>query len=122
MLRFYSGRDFVEVGGLMSYGTGLYVGLSARSYEQGSSVVIEQDEFCPWNTGRWCVGADGVGRTENGPDLRCSVSDLGSVYLGGFTWNRLSQALRVEELTPGAAGRADAIFRTACAAWCHEIF
>jgi hypothetical protein len=26
MLRFYSGRDFVEVGGLMSFGTGLYVG------------------------------------------------------------------------------------------------
>jgi hypothetical protein len=23
MLRFYGGRDFVEVGGLMSYGTGL---------------------------------------------------------------------------------------------------
>jgi predicted acetyltransferase len=97
--------------------------LSARSYEQGSSVVIDvQDEFCPWNTGRWRVGADGVGRTENGPDLRCSVSDLGSVYLGGFTWNRLSQALRVEELTPGAAGRADAIFRTARAPWCPEIF
>jgi len=97
--------------------------LSARSYEQGRSVVIDvQDEFCPWNTGRWYVGADGVGRTENGPDLRCSVSDLGSVYLGGFTWNRLSQALRVEELTPGAADRADAIFRTACAPWCPEIF
>jgi hypothetical protein len=86
-------------------------------------VVIDvQDEFCPWNTGRWYVGADGVGRTENGPDLRCRVSDLGSVYLGGFTWNRLSQALRVEELTPGAAGRADAIFRTAFAPWCPEIF
>jgi predicted acetyltransferase len=97
--------------------------LSARSYEPGSSVVIDvYDEFCPWNTRRWRVGAEGSGRTENGPDLRCSVSVLGSAYLGGFSWTRLSQALRVEELTRGAASRADAIFRTQSAPWCPEIF
>jgi predicted acetyltransferase len=97
--------------------------LSARSYEPGSSVVIDvHDEFCPWNDGRWRVGPDGVSRTENGPDLRCGVSVLGSAYLGGFSWTRLSQALRVQELTPGAVSRADAIFRTQSAPWCPEIF
>jgi predicted acetyltransferase len=97
--------------------------LSARSYEPGSSVIIDvRDEFCPWNNGRWRVGADGVGRTENGADLCCSVTVLGSAYLGGFSWTRLSQALRVEELTPRAASRADAIFRTHLAPWCPEIF
>jgi predicted acetyltransferase len=97
--------------------------LSARFYQPGSSVVIDvHDEFCRWNDGRWRVGADGVGRTENSPDLRCSVSVLGSAYLGGFSWTRLSQALRVEEFTPGAASRADEIFRTRSAPWCPEIF
>jgi predicted acetyltransferase len=97
--------------------------LSARSYEPGSSLVIDvHDEFSPWNSGRWRVGAEGVSRCENGPDLRCSVSVLASAYLGGFSWTRLTQALRVEELTLGAAARADAIFRTRCAPWCPEIF
>jgi hypothetical protein len=84
-------------------------------------VVIEvHDEFCPWN--RWRVGANMVGRTKDDADLRCEVSVLASVYLGGFSWSRLSSALRLEELKPGAATRADAVFRVPCAPWCPEIF
>jgi len=54
--------------------------------------------------------------------MRCSVGVLGSAYLGGFTWTRLSQALRVEALTPDAAERADAVFCSRSAPWCPEIF
>jgi predicted acetyltransferase len=97
--------------------------LSARTYEPTGSVVIDVlDEFCPWNSGRWRVGTGMVARTDDDPDLRCSVSVLGSVYLGGFSWGRLSQALRLVEVTPDAAARADALFRTRCAPWCPEIF
>ena len=97
--------------------------LRARAYEAAHPVVIEVDDaFCPWNSGRWRVGADGVKMTLDTPDLRCGVEALASTYLGGFTWAQLSRALRVDELKPGAAGRADALFRTPSAPWCPEIF
>ena len=97
--------------------------LSGRSYAAPGAVVIEvADRFCPWNEGRWRVSDGGVTRTEAGPELRCDVTALGSVYLGGFTWAQLARALRVEELRPGAIGRADALFHTDRAPWCPEIF
>jgi predicted acetyltransferase len=97
--------------------------LSARSYQDRGSVVIEViDAFCPWNAGRWRVGSDGVDRTDDAPHLRCDITALGSVYLGGFTWRQLVRALRVQELVPGIAAHADALFQTGNAPWCPEIF
>jgi len=61
-------------------------------------------------------------RTSDEPDLRCDATALSSAYLGGFTWGQPAQALRVEETCPGALARADALFRTARAPWCPEIF
>jgi predicted acetyltransferase len=98
--------------------------LSARSYAADGAVVFEvTDAFCPWNDGRWKV-ADGVcARTDDEPDLRCDVSALGSVYLGGFTFAELERGLRVAELREGGIARADTMFRrTAVAPWCPEIF
>jgi predicted acetyltransferase len=97
--------------------------LGARSYRDGEAVVLEvADAFCPWNEGRWRVGAGGVERTEGPADLRLDVSALGSVYLGGLTWARLARAGRVEELRDGGVERADDLFRTDRAPWCPEIF
>ena len=97
--------------------------LLARSFRPQGSVVIEvADEFCPWNAGRWRIGCDGVKRTNDAPALLCDVTALGSVYLGGFTWTRLTHALRVKELASGAAAKADATFEAGGAPWCPEIF
>jgi predicted acetyltransferase len=97
--------------------------LASRGYAGPGAVVVEVvDHFCPWNEGRWQVGASGVPRTEREPELRCDVTALGSVYLGGFSWDQLARAFRVEELRPGALGRADALFHTGRAPWCPEIF
>jgi predicted acetyltransferase len=97
--------------------------LAPRSYPARGSLVIEIiDEFCPWNAGCWRVGADGVKRTDEAPGLRCGISSLGSVYLGGFTWTQLARALRVQELLPGAIAQADAIFQARGGPWCPEIF
>lgn len=96
--------------------------LAARTYVQAGRVVVDvADAFCPWNAGRWCIG-DRVERTTADADLRCDVTALGSVYLGGFSWAQLAAALRVEEVRPGAVARADALFHTARAPWCPEIF
>jgi len=97
--------------------------LSGRSYAGDGSVVLEvRDEFCDWNAGRWCLESGEAVRTDADADLALDAADLGSVYLGGFTFRELSRAGRVEELREGGLARADELFRTDVAPWCPEIF
>jgi predicted acetyltransferase len=96
--------------------------LAGRTYESEEEVVLEvHDAFCPWNAGRWRVGAE-VARTEEPADLALDVADLASVYLGAFTFSRLAGAERVRELKDGAVARADALFRTSRPPFCPEDF
>ncbi len=98
--------------------------LSARSYASDGSIVIDvTDDFCRWNRGRWKL-EDGAAKKTRvaSAELACDVSALGSVYLGGFTFEQLVRGGRVQELEPGAAARADALFATERAPWCPEIF
>jgi predicted acetyltransferase len=97
--------------------------LSARSYAAPGSVVFDVvDAFCPWNEGRWKLEDGEAKRTEDAADLRLDVSMLGSVYLGAVTFSELLRAGRLEELTPGAAAKADPLFAWDRAPWCPEIF
>jgi predicted acetyltransferase len=97
--------------------------LNARRYKPGEPVVIEvEDEFCPWNAGRYRVGSDGAERTDAAAELRLPAQSLGSVYLGGFGFGDIARAGRVEELADGALDRADALFRADRYPWCPEIF
>lgn len=101
--------------------------LSARAYAVDGAVSFEvTDALLPENGGVWRLEASGgearVSRSDAEPELRFDVADLGSAYLGGFTFAELASALRVEELAEGAIGRADDLFRTGFAPWCPEIF
>jgi predicted acetyltransferase len=97
--------------------------LSARTYAGDGTVVLDvRDEVCPWNEGRWRIEGGEASRTDDAADLALDVADLGSVYLGGFSFRELGRAGRVEELVQGAIDRADSIFRTDVAPWCPEIF
>jgi predicted acetyltransferase len=96
--------------------------LSPRQLGDGGIVLDLHDEFCPWNQGRWRVGEGAVDRTTAEGDLRLGVSELGSVYLGGFTFDQLLRAGRVEELKAGGVERADELFRTARQPSCPELF
>ena len=97
--------------------------LSVRSLREGEPVAVElSDELCPWNEGRWLISAVGAERTKDEPDLRLDVRELGSVYLGGFTFAELAWAGRVEELRDGGVARADELFRTERQPWCPELF
>jgi predicted acetyltransferase len=101
----------------------LQAALAARSYTGEGHVVLEvEDAFLPENNGRWHVSAKGVERTTAGADLHLDVTGVGSVYLGGFGFTDLVRAARAEELRPGAAERADALFGRWAAPWCPEIF
>jgi predicted acetyltransferase len=97
--------------------------LSARGYATDGTVVLDVvDDFCPWNTGTWRLADGRAKRSRASAQLRCDVTALGSVYLGGFSFSELVRAGRVEELRRGAARRADAMFATDRAPWCPEIF
>jgi predicted acetyltransferase len=101
--------------------------LAGRSYAEDGTLVLElTDPFLPANAGAWRLETAGgearVQRAETEPELRLDVQDLGSAYLGGFGFGELARAGRVEELVDGAVDRADALFRTARAPWCPEVF
>jgi predicted acetyltransferase len=97
--------------------------LSGRGYAQDGEAVFElTDSFCPWNEGRWRLAAGRAERTKAEADLRLTVNELGSVFLGGFTFDQLARAGLLEELRGGGIGRADAIFRSDRLPWCPEIF
>lgn len=98
--------------------------LAARSYGGDGAIVLDvRDAFLPENEGRWRLERGGVERTDEEPDLELDVGELGSVYLGGFTFGELVRAGVVREAREGGAARADAIFLTyGPKPWCPEIF
>jgi predicted acetyltransferase len=101
--------------------------LVRRSYAAAGSLVIElEDDLCPWNTGRWKLDTSGdnatIESTDADADLKIGPSELGSIYLGGNTFGELLRSGFLEELQPGAAWRADGMFRTERKPWCPEIF
>jgi predicted acetyltransferase len=101
--------------------------LGARTYATDGAVSLElTDAFLPANEGVWRLEVSGgearVSHSDAAPELRLDVADLGSTYLGGFTFAELARALRVDELAEGAVERADDLFRTRSAPWCPEIF
>lgn len=101
----------------------LEAALAARRVSAGDPVVVEvADADCPWNAGVWRLGPDGAERTDAKPELRLGIAELGSVYLGGFTFAALAWSGRVEALVPGALECADRLFRTDRMPWCPELF
>jgi predicted acetyltransferase len=102
--------------------------LAGRRYAAAGRVVVEvRDPFGPWNDGRYALdaGPDGLAtaeRTTEEPDLACTASDVGAVYLGGTTLRQLHRAGRVAEHTPGALDRADAMLAWDPAPWCPYVF
>lgn len=102
--------------------------LSERRYATDGGLVLEVDDpFRTAGSGRYRLegGPDGAACNRDGgatPDLRLDVADLGAAYLGGVSFSLLAAGGRVEELTPGAAARADALFRTDRAPYCATTF
>ena len=119
---------------LPRFGDGLWLrivdverALSARSYAADVALTFElTDSFLPGNARVWRLEASGgegsISGVDGEPELRLDAADLGSAYLGGFTFAQLERAGRVQELTNGAVERADDLFRTRIAPWCPEVF
>jgi predicted acetyltransferase len=101
--------------------------LSTRRYAAEGSCVLEVvDLLRPAGGGRFRLegGPDGASCAATGaePDLTLAAADLGPLLLGDVTWATLRRAGLVDERTPGAIGRADAMFRTDRAPFCSTDF
>jgi predicted acetyltransferase len=101
--------------------------LASRGYTaDGRLVLAARDPFTPDAAGTFVLiveeGEASCARTDDEPDLVCSVSELGAVYLGGTTWSALAVAGRVEVRNPAALARADAMFAASVAPWVPFFF
>lgn len=101
--------------------------LANRPWSQEGRLVIElEDEFCPWNAGRFAVDSNAGGALVSGTteaaDIACTANELASIYLGGIPPSVLGHAGRIEELKAGALKKADEMFRSARAPWANQEF
>ena len=102
-------------------------GDGAQGRAGGDALVLDiADAFRPATAGRYLLeaGPDGAAccRTMRPADLALDISELGAAYLGGVGFRTLVRARRAQELTEGAAARADDLFRTDRAPWCSTHF
>jgi predicted acetyltransferase len=97
--------------------------LSARRYSVPDRLVIEvvDDASGGYAAGRFVLdgGPDGAScrPTDRSPNLRLHQHSLASAYYGGVTLASQQLARPVDEETPGAAARLDAMLTTRLAPW-----
>ncbi|MGH3853680.1 MAG: GNAT family N-acetyltransferase [Pseudonocardiaceae bacterium] len=100
--------------------------LSARSYLVPGQLVLEVVDAAGLAGGRFALdgGPDGAScvRTTACADLTLTAAALGSAYLGGYGVRALAAAGMLEEHSPGAVARADAMFRSPITPWCSTWF
>jgi predicted acetyltransferase len=101
--------------------------LQGRSYAQRGVLTLGiTDALCPWNEGSWRVeagpGGCSVRPTGEEPDLALDIEDLGSVYLGGFTFGHLREAGLLQARDLSSVAKADSMFRTERAPFCPQTF
>ncbi len=103
--------------------------LAARHYARADRLVLEVVDDAPggYAAGRYLLGAgpDGASCTRagaHGADLRIAQPALASAYLGGFSLRQQQLRGMVDELTPGALDRLDAMLATPLAPWSATSF
>ncbi|MFI5698271.1 GNAT family N-acetyltransferase [Kribbella sp. NPDC051586] len=88
--------------------------LEARTYAGTDSLVLDVSDDL-FGSGRWRLDAAPDGATcaavDHTADLSLGIAELGSLYLGGVRASELAYAGRIDEHTPGAISRLDAVLR-----------
>ena len=96
--------------------------LEQRRYAGSGRLILEvRDRMCPWN--ERCIELEGSAEgancrdTNSSPDITIEISALASVYLGTTSFTTLCGAGLVDEHTPGALHRAEAMFAVQHKPW-----
>ncbi|MGW9451124.1 GNAT family N-acetyltransferase [Streptomyces sp. NPDC055632] len=100
--------------------------LEGRAYPVEDSLVLEVRDADGPAGGRFRLDASPEGascvRTDASADLVLGVAELGTLAFGDHSAVRLARLGRVEEAVPGAAARAELLFRTALRPFSPDIF
>jgi predicted acetyltransferase len=100
--------------------------LTARGWFTDGDLVLDVTDPFLQEHGRYLLtvrdGKADCVPTDLEPDLSLDVRDLGSLYLGGTAASTLVRAGHVRAHHPGAANRADALFRADCSPHCLHWF
>ncbi|MFE5943810.1 GNAT family N-acetyltransferase [Streptomyces sp. NPDC056480] len=100
--------------------------LEGRTYPVTDGLVLDLRDGGGFAGGRYRLDAspDGVScvRTDGSADLAFDIAELGVLAFGDESAVRLTRLGRVEELTAGAAARADLLFRTPLRPFSPDIF
>lgn len=105
--------------------------LEQRGYSLGGSatVIIEDDDLCPWNNGTWTVCAEGGGaaaKVSEGGDanraLKLSINTLATVLSGHTGASQLATMGKIACDDRAALRAADALFSTTHRPWCPHEF
>ncbi|MEU7073141.1 GNAT family N-acetyltransferase [Streptomyces narbonensis] len=101
--------------------------LESRTYPVEGSLVLDLRDAAGLSGGRYRldaspVGASCVRTTSDSADLAFDIAELGTLAFGDESAVRLARLGRVDEITPGAAARADLLFRTPLRPFSPDIF
>ncbi|MFI1660565.1 GNAT family N-acetyltransferase [Streptomyces sp. NPDC020472] len=100
--------------------------LEGRTYPVEESLVLEVRDADGLAGGRFRLDASPAGaacvRTTGSADLALGVAEVGTLAFGDESAVRLARLGRAEELTPGAAARADLLFRTPLRPFSPDLF
>ena len=100
--------------------------MAARSYGTAGRLVLEVTDPLGFAAGRFALDASPEGATcvstDERADLTIPVRTLGAAFLGGMRLSTLHAAGWLDEHTPGAVARGDAILAGGVAPWCNTWF
>jgi predicted acetyltransferase len=100
--------------------------LTARGWTGDGELVLDVDDPFLGERGRYLLsvrdGRPDCVPTDRRPDLSMDVRDLGSIYLGATAASTLVRAGHILAHSPGAAARADALFRAERPPHCLHSF
>ena len=99
-----------------------FAALEQRRYAAPDRITLEiRDRMCTWN--ERCIELEGSAEgatcrdTTASPDISMDITALASVYLGTTSFTTLRDAGLVDEHTPGALHRAEAMFAVQHKPW-----
>jgi predicted acetyltransferase len=100
--------------------------LTARTYGTAGRLVLDVTDPLGFADGRFALDASPEGATcvstDEDADVTIPVRTLGAGFLGGMRLSTLHAAGWLDEHTPGAVDRGDAILAAGVAPWCNTWF
>lgn len=105
--------------------------LAQRGYSLAgtATLIITDDDLCPWNNGTWTISTEGDGSPahvseggETANALKLSINTVATLLSGHTSASQLAAMGKITCDAPSALRAADALFSTTHRPWCPHEF